>query len=57
MFHIHESIVLGLTSISFSTLWGLMYVRHRTIVGISLSHFLIGNWAGVIGFWSLLTVF
>jgi membrane protease YdiL (CAAX protease family) len=57
MFHIHESIVLGLTSISLSTLWGLMYVRHRTIVGISLSHFLIGNWAGLTGFWSLLTVF
>jgi membrane protease YdiL (CAAX protease family) len=57
MFHIHQSILLGVISISLSTLWGFLYARHKTIVGISISHFLVGNWAGLTGIWSFFAIF
>ena len=51
VFHIHESVGLGIVSILGGILWGGMYARHKTLIGVSLSHFLLGNWLGLLGFW------
>lgn len=53
-FHIHQSISLAALSITMGLLWGWLYTRHRTLLGISLSHFLIGNWVGILGLWDLM---
>lgn len=49
--HLHSSIALGLAALFSSWLWGWMYTRHHNLIGVSLSHFLISNWAGLLGFW------
>jgi len=48
--HLHISLSLALASILFSFIWGLMYDRHKTIIGVSISHLLIGNIGGLLGF-------
>ncbi|GAB6179670.1 hypothetical protein JCM14036_09890 [Desulfotomaculum defluvii] len=55
VFHIHESIELGIAAILGGLLWGWMFVRHKTLVGVSINHFLIGNWLGVLGLWNIIT--
>ena len=47
--HLHISISYALISMLFSFIWGLMYKRHKTIAGTSLSHFLIGNMGRLLG--------
>ncbi len=49
--HLHSSVALGLAAFATSWLWGLLFARHKTLVGVSVSHFLIGNWSGLLGFW------
>lgn len=48
--HLYVSTPFALASIVGSFLWGWLYLRHETIIGISISHFLIGIWMGVLGF-------
>jgi membrane protease YdiL (CAAX protease family) len=47
--HLHISLMLSLVSIIFSFIWGFMYVRHKNIIGVSFSHFLIGNIGSLLG--------
>jgi hypothetical protein len=47
-----HSISLSLSALLTSWLWGWMYNRHKSLVGVSVSHFLIGNAAGLMGFWT-----
>jgi CRP-like cAMP-binding protein len=51
--HMAISVGLAITALLTSLLWGWMYTRHNSILGVSISHFLIGNWAGLLGFWSI----
>ncbi|EHQ88905.1 GAF domain-containing protein [Desulfosporosinus youngiae] len=52
--HVFYSFELAmLTSVS-GFLWGYLYMRHRTIIGISISHFLIGNYLVLTHFWSII---
>lgn len=55
VFHIHESLELGIMAIIGGILWGGMYVRHKNLIGVSINHFLIGNWLGVLGLWDVIT--
>lgn len=55
VFHIHESLELGITAIIGGILWGGLYIRHKNLIGVSINHFLIGNWLGVLGLWNLIT--
>ena len=55
VFHIHESMELGIMAIIGGILWGWMYVRHKNLIGVSINHFLIGNWLGVLGLWDVIT--
>jgi membrane protease YdiL (CAAX protease family) len=48
--HLYISTSFALASLVGSFLWGWLYLRHETIVGVSISHFFIGIWMGVLGF-------
>jgi membrane protease YdiL (CAAX protease family) len=50
--HVYSSIALATAALLTSWLWGWMYHRQKTLVGVSLSHFLIGNAAGLMGYWT-----
>lgn len=50
--HLHSSLDLGVAALVTSWLWGWMYTRHQNLIGVSVSHFFIGNWAGLLGFWA-----
>jgi membrane protease YdiL (CAAX protease family) len=50
--HMTHSISLSISALLTSWLWGWMYNRHKSLVGVSVSHFLIGNAAGLMGFWT-----
>ncbi len=50
--HMCHSIHLSIAALLTSWLWGWMYQRQKTIIGVSLSHFLVGNAAGLMGFWT-----
>lgn len=54
VFHIHYTFALAFVTIISGFLWGCMYVRHKTIVGVSISHFFIGNYLVLVRFWDLL---
>ena len=50
--HMCHSLHLSIAALITSWLWGWMYQRQKTIIGVSLSHFLIGNAAGLMGYWT-----
>jgi CRP-like cAMP-binding protein len=50
--HVYSSIGLAVSALLTSWLWGWMYHRQQNLVGVSLSHFLIGNMAGLMGYWT-----
>lgn len=52
--HLHSSVALGFAAMFSGLLWGWMYARHRNLIGVSIAHFFISNWAGVLGFWTQL---
>lgn len=49
--HMMSSFNLAMASIVMGWIWGWMYHRQQNLVGVSLSHFLVGNIAGLMGFW------
>ena len=49
MFHLHISMSLSQAALATSVVWGVMFLRHRNLAGISLSHFLLGTWADLLG--------
>ncbi len=51
--HLHTSIVLGAAAFFTSLLWGWMFARQRSLVGVSISHFIIGDCTGLLGFWTI----
>lgn len=52
--HLNYSFTLAFASFLLSFGWGYMFHRNPTIIGISLSHFLIGNLAYFMGYWDYL---
>jgi membrane protease YdiL (CAAX protease family) len=52
--HIFISTAMGIVALVSSLLWGVMYARHKTLVGVSVSHFLLGNWVGLLGMWQVM---
>ena len=53
--HITTSFEFALVSLILSCCWGYLYSRHRTIVGVAISHYLIGMFAWTLNFWNYLT--
>ncbi|MDA8124048.1 MAG: type II CAAX endopeptidase family protein [Deltaproteobacteria bacterium] len=50
--HVYSSLNLAVVALLTSWLWGWMYNRQQTLVGVSISHFLIGDMAGLMGYWN-----
>jgi membrane protease YdiL (CAAX protease family) len=50
--HVYASINLAVVALVTSWLWGWMYDRQKNMIGVSLSHFLIGDMAGLMGYWN-----
>lgn len=50
--HVYASLNLAVVALLTSWLWGWMYNRQKNLVGVSLSHFLIGDMAGLMGYWN-----
>ncbi len=50
--HVYASINLAVVALLTSWLWGWMYNRQKNLIGVSLSHFLIGDMAGLMGYWN-----
>lgn len=49
--HIELSVSLAIASFVFGVYWGIIYIKNKTLIGVCVSHFLIGNLAYVLGFW------
>lgn len=54
--HIQLSVGVALAAFVCSIYWGYLYSRQKNLVGVSLSHFLIGDMAYVLGFWDYLHI-
>ncbi|NEX17866.1 MAG: hypothetical protein C1943_14915 [Halochromatium sp.] len=52
--HLFYSIAFALASFAFAGLCGVLFMRHRNIIGISILHVMVGNFAGVTGLWAQL---
>ncbi len=55
---VHIQLSLGIAFASFvcSLYWGYLYIQKRCLVGVSISHFMIGGLAYVLGFWDYLYI-
>jgi membrane protease YdiL (CAAX protease family) len=51
-FHVYYSQALAILTIVSGFLWGYLYSRNRNLIGVSLSHFVVGNYLILLGFWS-----
>jgi len=54
VFHIHESMALGILAVVGGIVWGAMYVRHENLIGASINHFIIGNGLVILGLWDII---
>jgi len=54
VFHIHESMALGILAIVGGVIWGAMYVRHQNLIGASINHFILGNGLVLLGLWDVI---
>ena len=52
--HMTHSLNLSIASFITGLILGWMYNRHQTIIGVSLTHFLVGNASGLMGYWTLM---
>ncbi|SDK79639.1 CAAX protease self-immunity [Maridesulfovibrio ferrireducens] len=54
--HIQLSVGIAFASFVCSLYWGYLYTQKRCLVGVSISHFMIGGLAYVLGFWDYLYI-
>jgi len=52
--HVMTSLNLTMASFLMGWIWGLMYLRHNNLAGVSLSHIIVGNVSGLMGYWVFL---
>lgn len=52
--HLELSIGIAFASFFCSIYWGFIYTKSRTLLGVSISHLVIGDLAYVLGFWDYL---
>ncbi|MBN1200079.1 MAG: CPBP family intramembrane metalloprotease [Bacteroidales bacterium] len=56
MLHTVYSLPVALITLLASLLWGWLYVRHPTIIGVSVCHLLVGLAAILLGYWDWLVM-
>ncbi len=49
--HATFTLPFALVSLIASLFWGVMYARHRTLIGVALSHVLLGSMFSLLDFW------
>lgn len=54
--HIQLSVGIAFASFICGLYWGYVYSKQKCLVGVSISHFLIGDLAYVLGFWDYLYI-
>jgi membrane protease YdiL (CAAX protease family) len=54
--HVQISVSLAVASFIFGLFWGYIYNKQNSLVGVSISHFLIGGLAYILGFWDFLFI-
>ncbi len=54
--HIQLSVGVAIASFVCGLYWGYVYSKQKCLVGVSISHFLIGDLAYVLGFWDYLHI-
>ena len=52
--HIELSVAIAIGSFLFGIYWGFIYIKSRTLIGVCISHFLIGYLVYCLGFWNYL---
>jgi membrane protease YdiL (CAAX protease family) len=52
--HLNYSLTLAIASFLLSFGWGYLFYRTPTIIGVVISHFILGNLAYYLGFWDFL---
>ena len=52
--HTMQSFNLAILSFVSGLLFGWLYNRHKSLLGASICHFLIGNISGIMGYWVFL---
>ncbi|NQX57959.1 CPBP family intramembrane glutamic endopeptidase [Paenibacillus qinlingensis] len=50
--HAHSPASITMLAFLSGFLWGPMYAKHKNLLGVTLSHFLIGNFAQLMGFFA-----
>jgi membrane protease YdiL (CAAX protease family) len=50
MLHLTFSVLFAALSFVGSLIWGYLFYRHKNLAGISISHFIIGIWLAMSGF-------
>ncbi|MBU2465219.1 MAG: CPBP family intramembrane metalloprotease [Bacteroidetes bacterium] len=54
--HIQLSVAIAFASYVCSLYWGYLYAKKKSLVGVSISHFIIGGLAYVLGLWDYLFI-
>lgn len=54
--HIQLSVAIAFVSFVCSLYWGYSYAKKRSLIGVSISHFIIGGQAYVLGLWDYLFI-
>ncbi len=54
--HIQLSVELAFASFVCSLYWGYLYIQKKCLIGVIISHFMIGGLAYVLGFWDYLYI-
>lgn len=52
--HVMTSLNLTIASFLMGWIWGWMYLRHNNLAGVSISHILVGNISGLMGYWEFM---
>lgn len=52
--HLHASLNMGIAALISGILWGALYLRHKSLIGVCISHYIIGCYLELVGLWDLL---
>lgn len=56
VFHLFMSTTMAIVAMLSGLVWGAMFARHKTLLGCSLSHMLIGIWVCLLGMWQAIAM-
>jgi membrane protease YdiL (CAAX protease family) len=48
--HLQLSLQYGIIVFIIGCFWGWLYSRNPTLIGVCVSHIILGTWVGILGF-------